>query len=310
MKPWVYDEKVIMDRTDIKEGTKQSYVYAMRRLNKLDTSKPLTWFMTHPNSAHKLMTSKITVTKTLLSTMCGFMAYMRYLDIPKQHTEVYEAWKAIYLPYLLRQNVRDGSNEPTKKQTKARVEWEHVLKVRKGLQSDEYGGREHLLLCVYSYMPPRRQLDYHRVHILRKAATDQEKKLLPAYIDFSEKPVVIVVNQFKTARENRYWEKEIPADLLKAIKASLKMLPRKYLFVQRDGAPFKNANSFQKNSNSILKKIFNNSNVSVNSLRHSFRTFRSKKHLTVNELKEDAHDLGHSLETSLKYTFIDRRMKL
>jgi integrase len=115
------------------------------------------------------------------------------------------------------------------------------------------------------------------------------------------------VNQFKTARGNKNWEKEIPTDLLKVIKASLKMHPRNYLFAQKSGEPYMNANSFQKNSNSVLKKVFKNNKVSVNSLRHSFRTFRSKGALTVNELKEDAHNLGHSLETSLKYTFIDRK---
>jgi hypothetical protein len=306
-----YDENIIRNRTDISEGSKNTYCYAMKRLLNLDSTKDLKWFLTHPNQTHKLLKAQYTAedqTRTLVSTLAGFVAYMKYIDVPKKHPKVFSSWQKVYFPYLHQLNASDGANQANEKQMKAFVPWEHVIAKREELGKKELGNFEHLLLCMYTLIPPRRQQDYFKVHLLKDKHTvsDDEKDKYPAYVDFTSKPPMLVVNMYKTAKTKKSWKKELPENLLKVLKASIKLTPRDFLFTQADNMPFKDNNAFQKSSNRQLKKIFDNPLVTINSLRHSYRTFKNGK-ASLNEMKADAYDMGHSLETHLKYTFLDKK---
>lgn len=303
-----YDKNIITNRDDIKDGTKAAYEYAMKRLMKLDPDKNPKWFMKHPKKTMRMLTTNDTTKKeqTLLATLCGFMAYMRYAGVPDKYPKMFQTWKKLYGPLAYVSNTRQGENEPTERQKNGMVSWDKLADMRTKLGKDAYGSKEHLLLSMYSMIPPRRQMDYHHVHILKKSVSDEEKKKMPAYIDTKQKPIHIVVNRYKTAKEGQYWTKELPKELLKVINASLKLKPRSVLFVDdRSGAPFTTVDSFQKNTNKTLKKLFDNKDVSVNSLRHAYTSWRQHQKFTVNELKESSDDMGHSLETSLKYVFIE-----
>lgn len=305
-----YDPQVILGRNDISENSKQAYCYAMKRILKLDPTKDLVWYISHAQKTHKLLISKIPEIKTRVATICGLMAYMRYSGVKEKKEKTFEAWKKIYNPYLHKLNVEAGSNQPTEKQKEAFVDWEVIVKKRDELGGMDYAGKEHMLLSMYTMIPPRRQLDYYKVKMFTKPhkLSAEELAKLPAYLQLFESPEKLVVNEFKTSKAYSAWSKEIPADLLKVIKKSIKLHPRDYLFVQKDGSPFSNGNSFQKFTNRILKSLFDNPKISINTLRHSYRTSRNGV-ATLNEMKREAHDMGHSLETHLKYTFIEKETK-
>jgi integrase len=108
------------------------------------------------------------------------------------------------------------------------------------------------------------------------------------------------VLQYKTAKTLKPWTRPLPDELINILKRSLSARKRKYVFAQSDGEAFKTRNSFTQFSNRVLKHTLGE-NITVNSLRHAYASYRNKLALTLKQRQMDAMDMGHSLETHLSY---------
>jgi hypothetical protein len=242
------------------------------------------------------------------------LSLFKHCQLKETHATEYQLWNS--LTHKDREALREimESNEPTDRQRRSMLSWDDdVMKRLDDLAYMEFGGEEHLLLSIYTLIPPRRQADYYQVWLLLSRGatmTAAEKQRYPAYIEkrIEENGSVayyMVVNEYKTSKFHGAWEKKLPKTLLKVINTSLvKDGARDCLFVEkRSKKPFKNSHVFTLYSNSILKRIFANRSVSVNSLRHSFATKLRGMNLTVREYKAYAHDMGHSMLTNMIYSF-------
>jgi len=222
-------------------------------------------------------------------------------EMEKQHKIWYDVFKDINAS---RREIA-GSNKPSDKQEKGLLNWKDVLKKRDKL---EVGSDEHLLLSLYTYIPPRRQMDYYklRVYFDENCVPQKDHNHFHVFSKKYNSPYLCLVD-YKTAKYyDVHFDTEIPPELIQTVILSFQKNPRLYMFLDKSGRPFKDPNRFQIYSNGILKKIFDNPNVSVNSLRHSFSSYlRTLKWLSVNEHKRLAQKMGHSLQKSMEYAFID-----
>jgi len=235
------------------------------------------------------------------SHMTTILSFLKYSGLKFSNKALFTEWYKEFDKIMKLVKHREDNNIPSEKQKRTFIEWSCIIKKRDEMQ---YGSIEHVLLSLYTYVPPRRQQDYTNLRIYTNP--EQAPELSHNHFHTCSnkyKTAYMYLNEVKNVKS--FFNKEIPKELVNIINYSIQQDPRDYLFVQsRNGFPFKTANSFQKYSNTILKKIFQNEEMSVNVLRHSFATFISKQYITVGERKKIAIQMGHSLKKNLEYAFI------
>lgn len=243
----------------------------------------------------------------LVKTILAVMKHAGVKEYDCQHsTSYYQQWYDVFEPLNKQFTEQRESNEPTERQKLALLDWKKdVIPLYDQLSKTSYGSTEHILLAMYTLMPPRRQVDYHKVQVLDSNETVEGvldlDSSLSGVLDLSKKHITIV--QGKTISTYDVWTKELPNDLIRAIKASLRKQPRKYLLVRvSDGQPFVTPSAFTKYHNDVLKRLFKNPYVSLNSLRHAFASHIHQQPMTsLYQLKQISRDMGHSVETNMSY---------
>lgn len=198
----------------------------------------------------------------------------------------------------LHQEIRDPintkylSNKPTNRQKKGYVSYEDILNKRNSLKT---GSDEQLLLAIYTMIPPVRS-DYDKVKIYYTQGDYRDN-----HIVLNNNPYIILEN-YKTAKRYHILKIHIPNELETVIKESLKLKPREYLFVRKNGTTY-TSNTFNKWANRTLKKLFDNKNISLTTLRHIYISRRDLKLEERSGLqrKEIAKIMGHSVEQQQKY---------
>lgn len=190
-------------------------------------------------------------------------------------------------------------NEPTEKQKAGVVKWEDVIKKRDELGQKEYGSRRHLLLSMYTYIPPLRQ-DLNEVRILTRTPRQADGN----YIILNTRTARLVLNEYKTVSLYGKYDEDLPKPLAKIIKASIGQRPRTHLFTDVEGNVYKEANSFTVFSNRTLKEVLSNPAVSVSMLRHSCISSQDFNKMTEGDKKELARKMCHSVSQQGQYRHI------
>jgi hypothetical protein len=159
-----------------------------------------------------------------------------------------------------------------------------------------------MVLSLYCYNPPRRNKDYQLMKVV--AAEPKTDKF--NYLVWRETPRRFVFNQFKTARKEGQVVVEIPEDLQRIIelyfrhhpiikgRAITKKTPEFDFLVFYDGSPLNTTNSITR----ILNKVFDKK-VGSSMLRHIYLSDKYGEELE--EKKDDAAKMSHSLDTQQKY---------
>jgi len=293
-----------IDKAELSDKTKAAYNFSIQRIQKLLPDKTLCEIMITPESSFKTLQHSITNPGSLQTTCASLLAIFKHAGIKTDRPAVWKAWYDLYHPLSSEITKQRESNVPTDNQERARVEWDSVTKAVDIMSRKEYGSRNHVLLSIYTLLPPRRQEDYHAVYIYQDPTDTTPKTDHHAYIDLTLYKPVIHVKDFKTATALQPWTKEIPPRLVNIIKKSLLIDPRQYLLTQKDGKPYTSANSFTQFNNRALKKMFGD-HVTLNSLRHSYSTkIKQDNDMSVAEHKQIAKDMGHSQSTNMVYAFI------
>jgi hypothetical protein len=311
-----YDPNVFTKLTKIGATTKRTYDYGAKRMMKLDSSKSFVQLLKDPLHCLELLRAaekkkdKPMSRKTLISTIASMVAYLDFSGLADKDKDLAKLWQKVKGPYNKQDMRKAGSNIPSDRQREAHVPWPIVLRKLKELAQDEnqYGSNDHLLLAMFTMIPPRRQLDYYQVHLFSvrdKVPSNEVLKGLPAYIIMKKNASAkMVINKYKTAKAYGSYETTLPTDLVNVIVSNQDKYPdKKYLFASADGKQaYKAIDVFTFWVNSRLKHILNNPKASVNTLRHSYRTFQADRRVSYNQMIADARAMGHSITSSLKYT--------
>ncbi len=290
---------------DLAVESVNTYVYSLKRLQKY-TNNTIFHAIVHPQDTFTILSAEIKVDATLSATVSVMVALFKHADMLTSHKSYFTQWYAIYEPLIRKQKDMRLSNTPTERQEQVKISWINVLSKLDNLNNTEFASRGHLVLSFYVMMAPRRQKDYWKINVydeLNNVPIDTE---CAAYVNLRVEKPYIVVNEFKTAKTMNTWTKELPIALVKVLKRSLLLHPRRWVFAQQDGQPYKNTVSFRCFTNALFNRWFG-AGVTLDTIRHSFVTFRYQNAtLSTKDHMQDALDMGHTLDTHMAYAFVEK----
>lgn len=275
--------------------------------NKIGKGKCLNYIIKHPEAFMEKLEEYVNKTegrldKTKLSIhakdsyVSAIGAIFRHTPgmIQKEHI-LYQKWIDLHKEVREPISQKYKTNKPTERQEKAYISFEELIKIRNKLKQGSY---VKLIISLYTMIPPVRS-DYHKVKIYKdvKQIPDDNSN----YLVLNKKPY-IGLRKYKTSKTYKTIQIDIPNELQKEIEASLKMYPREYLFVQKNGTSFDKPNTFNKWANRLLKTNINE-NFSLTTFRHIYITRRDLKLEEKSGIERDevARIMGHSIATQQNY---------
>jgi hypothetical protein len=206
-------------------------------------------------------------------------------------------------------------HEKSEKQEEAWLTWDDVQKKKEALVEDVnafVGNKhitatqfdkllQHLVLSLYTDIPPRRNQDYLDMYVIRKWTKDA-----PAdknYYDLATHKFIF--NKYKTAKTYGAQTVETNDALQKALSDYLKFHPltrgktKEFkLLVKPDGSNLSTVNAITR----VLNRIFGKK-VGSSMLRHVYLS--SKFGDTMKEMEKTADEMGHSTAVQKEYIKYD-----
>jgi hypothetical protein len=205
-------------------------------------------------------------------------------------------WKRVGADTRAEKKKNGLNQELTETQKNGMVRWEEVKAMCDKFAKEEYGSKRHLLLAMYSIIPPMRN-DYDRVKIYPsvKSVTPEQKNKIN-YLVLTPSKATIYINQYKTASTYGKHILELPNELTRIIRAnqeSIKPNKRGWLFTDKSDNPFpedREAHAYSSWICIVYKEIWNR-NFNTTLMRHSYL---SSKELLSKPLAE-------RVEIAIKY---------
>jgi len=263
--------------------------------------------------------------------------FLNNQDLRENRKDLFDKWKAQHEIIRRPIDTKYKSNEPTPRQKDAYISYEDVVKKRDSL---EQGDMVRLLLMMYTEIPPVRS-DYHstrvyndfsvpelkttisRAHVMTMLDGTQEDvdlidgeskgsiQALGNFVVLDKTKPVLVLNEYKTSKKYKSIVVSLPQKIVKDIEASMKKVPREYLFVSSRGRkPYHDGKNPEKAfndwANYNLKKLFEKKEFHLTMLRHIYISRRDLEGGGIENwsgLEQDkvAKAMGHSVEQQRKY---------
>ena len=275
--------------------TKKVYLERLRYIIN-DTQVELNEILINPDKYLKWVEEHSSTPQTQKSYISAILAVFKHTPgLKDKYRQHYYKW---YEGFKKNHNSIDENykhNKPSEKQKEGYVEYKDIIKKRDSLLE---GSKERLLLSLYTYLPPLRS-DFNKIYIYEKEPKTYE---YDNYITLFEDKPKLVLQEYKTAKTNEIYEKELPDELVKEIKISLKNNPREWLFMDRTKNYYRSS-SFTKWINRTLKKLFGKP-LTISLIRHSYINQLDFNKLTVKQKEDIANDMRHTTNTQDRYRLI------
>jgi hypothetical protein len=190
------------------------------------------------------------------------------------------------------------SNNKTETQKDNWMDWDEVLKIKNDLHSklDSWENRlKYFLVCLYTDIPPRRNIDYIAMDVVPKYNESMPKN--KNYLSLQDNEMIF--NVYKTSKHYGEQKLQISPELKKSLDEYLKHHPLKRmkqfpLLVNTFGGSYKTSGAITIMLNRIFKK-----KVGASMLRHIYLS--NKYGNELKEMKEDSKAMGHSLNEQRDY---------
>lgn len=300
-------------KSDLRKATKDSYIADINTIKKYCKVTDILEVIYNPEKYFPIIKESailkrknkektgISTVRTLVKTI---LAVLKHSKIKENNKELFCKWYCIFLGISKDLDKILDNNM----QTCSSMNWADITSHCNKL---EFGSLEHVVLSLYTLIPPRRQLDYWKILIV-----DDDDGIHHDIHDIHHdihhditgkvnlKTNILTIYHFKTNAKYNTWIKELPQELIDTIKTFLKGrdVESDYLFCKQDGQSYNTVKSFSHANNKIIKKVLDNKNASVNTIRHSAATFISTHpNLTRQEKKQYAYDMGHSFGMQQMY---------
>ena len=298
--------KTLMER-GLAEGTANLYITTLYKLN---NSKPFGTLAFLKETDQIDNAIKAYAVNTQRSVYSYILSVLKDLRGYKKHYEHY----AQKFKLLDEDKKAEDTTVKSEKQEKNWITWKQVLdqrndyesavnsfKLNKKITIEEYDTLLcYIVLCLYTMIPPRRNLDYTQMFIVQSITDSLDKDNNYWSVDDGK----FVFNTYKTAKKYGTEEVELPDELKSALEIYLKFHPLrkgkitgKSLFrflVYHDGRPFGNINSMTR----ILNKIFGKK-VGSSMLRHIYLS--NKYGNVLQEMAKDSDAMGHTMAQQKEY---------
>jgi D-arabinose 5-phosphate isomerase GutQ len=289
----------ILTADSLSQSSKTQYMEKLATLTKL-VGKPIDYIVDNPRSVIAALARRYPKPLTQRAFVAAVKAVFHHNQ--KLKAEKAAQWQ-LYTDYQaeLSQAITDRymAAEPSDKERHNWVPWPEIMRKEQELAVTEYGSQDHLLLAMYCLIEPLRQ-DFGAVRILvgKNPPNGAKRNYLVIAPDGSWGKLVL--NQYKTAKKYGTFERDLPANLVAIIKASLLATPRAYLFVDETDRPYLKSNSFTQFSNRTLRRIFGK-NLTVSLMRHSHISDTDFNASTPGELFEKSRNMAHSVAMQQLY---------
>jgi hypothetical protein len=308
--------KELVEKKGVAESSANAYVKTLYLLNDKVAFKTLAFLRNKDVVLQRIEAYAPSTQKSILASVVSVLSLVK--DKP--------TYKAVYKFFYDKMMEKAkpvaeaaASNEKTDKQKENWVSWKEVSDLMATYRNKmvEYGAKKtitpseyaHLLqalvLGLYTYTQPRRNQDYLDMAVVKKWREDMPKD--KNYLDLTGSRFVF--NKYKTAKKYGTQIMAIPntteAPLLDTIMTYLKFHPlwkaskgkeAVHFLVDAEGKALTAVNAITR----LLNRIFGK-RVGSSMLRH---IFLSDKY-DIEEMKEDAAAMGHSLNEQKKYMRVE-----
>lgn len=292
-----------ISKKSLGKSTFITYDASIKKLLQLVDTDSIHELLLNPDKYYEIIKESIQNINSRITYLIAILAYMRVSELKVSEKVLYNKWYTYMMNDRKERNIREMSNIPTEKQERTNYTWNDILSIRDKLPKDSI---EHLVLGMYTYIPSRRQKDYHRFRVYTNPLVDPPFDHNHIHLN-SEKysGPYMFLNDFKNStKTGNFFNKEIPNVLVEIIKLSLAKNQRDYLFVSNNNQPYSDIKNFTRFINKTLKNIFGNKEMSVNALRHSHSTMVNEiPNITVGERMKYAYKMSHSIKKDLFYAF-------
>ena len=284
----------------ISASSKEAYKYRLGYIKKRYRAASIHQVLTNPVEYAIAIIDDNKEMKNKENSLSAVQAYLAYSGLKDTCHVLFSAWYPAFILVHKEWTRLRKSNIPTQRQLDSMLEWRDVINKRNDLA---YGSLEHIVLSMHTYVPPRRQLDYTRMRVY--ADMDIDPPQTENYFQLYNKRLgapVLFYKEYKTAKYfSTFLNKEVPIEFSKVVGKSILDNPREYLIVNpKTGVPYDDKD-FRNKTNAVLKKIFNNKGVSVNTLRHSFINFVSQGPYSLVQRERFSMKMGHTLTKNMEY---------
>lgn len=298
--PWV---QKIADMEELSQYTRGQYAVQVRKVQGMAPGRTLEEILANPAIMLKRIEASTSNLQTKKSAISAMKALIKHNSLQQQYATAAGIWHDAFKLVDDAITARYETAEPTAREVEQWMPWAAVLKKEKELAEREYGSMDHLLLAMYTHVPPQRQ-DYGNVKlVLEKPQKDIDYLLLPKCGDA---PGAICLRHRKTVKKLGVYHADIPINLVKIVVASLRSYPREFLFQNSKGAPFVDKEVFTCWSNNTLRRMFGKQ-MGVSTLRHSFISSLDFNRLSPAALKGIAYAMGHDLRQQQLYRRLGMR---
>ena len=285
----------IIAATTLTDSSKAQYLEKLAMITRV-TGQTLEWVLDHPDDVQEAIAKRYSSSLTQRAVIGAIKAVFHYTP------DIRVTKAAAYQRYTEHQSVasqaiteRYMSAEPSDRERANWVPWPDVLAKEQHLAATDFAGSDHLLLAMYCLIEPLRQ-DFGKLRIIvdRLPPTDAATSTNYLAIARDGSWGKLVLHEYKTFKKYGAYSRDLPAPLLRVIKASLVARPRAYLFVDDSGKPYRLDNSFTQFSNRTLKRIFGKK-FTVSLMRHSHISNIDFNASTPGDLFQKSRHMAHSI---------------
>lgn len=301
-------------KNGVSDNTATNYIKNLFVLNNKKPFSNLAFLKKYDNIDNILKPYANSTKKTFLGSILGVLKLFKdkatYKKVYNHYTEKLDG--------KVKEMETIDKNKKNDKQEKNWISWEDVLNIKndleeklndlkKNITAKQYENiLKYFVLSLYTDIPPRRNKDYQDMVIVKKCNDSLSKD--KNYFCLDDKKLIF--NVYKTSKSNGTQEEDISENepLLKAFNLYFKYHPLNKgrfgknkqipLLVKQSGEPLNNINSMTR----LLNKIFGKK-VGASMLRHIYLS--NKYGDVLEDMKEDAEDMGHSLSTQKEYIKTD-----
>lgn len=308
--------KDLVETKGLSDSTADSYIRTLVILNDKKPFKNLLYLKKIEDILPMLSDYAIGTRKTIIASVASVLSL--YKDSPT-YKKAYNAYSEKLKEFQAEQVQQRGDTlEKTDKEKENWIEWDEVKEKRDALKKEvesfadnkqiTVGQYEKLLsymiLCLYTYIQPRRNLDYQDMWVVRmwndKMPADRN------YLDLHSQRFIF--NRYKTAKTSGQQFMDIPdtdeAPLKDAIvmylrhnahyKASKNKATEFRFLTKADGTPLSAVNSITR----ILNRLFGKK-VGSSMLRHSYLS--NKYGAVLEEMRDDQEAMAHTGSVQKEY---------
>ena len=265
--------------------TNETYASRLRGLEARNVD-----FMNYPETLGKIST--LFKKKTMKSCLTAISIYLQGISADPELLKTYNDGILKIGEEIVNQDNNNELNETEKENMVTRQQIRDLIKHYKSIDTLDASQR-HMVLNLYYLIPPVRN-DY--VGTLVYMYPPKTMNTTKNYIVLSEKK--FIVNRYKTAGVYGTTEIKLPKELVKIINSHMKMrraenptLKSRELLMNKNMVPMT-----QVNLTMYLNSIFGR-NISSTMLRKSYLSEKYPVTHTVNDMRQDARNMMHSVAT-------------